>query len=238
MPELPLAYFITFATYGTRLHGDARGSVDRRRNRPGTPAAGYDERRWEAERTQLKGPPVTFQAAQRAVVSATIREVADHRSWTLHALNVRTNHVHVVASSNTSAERVMDDFKRWATRRLRERRLVAPSGDLWSRHGSTRWIWNQENLAEVVEYVHFGQGGWIQGCGAPRPPRAVQAEADPGIGLCGNCTRSRAIESGRGSTFWLCTGAATDPRLKKYPQLPVLRCHGYEPVGAADNESG
>src|SRR6266478_1713782 len=32
----PVAYFITFTTYGTWLHGRAPGSVDREHNQPGT----------------------------------------------------------------------------------------------------------------------------------------------------------------------------------------------------------
>ena len=34
---IPLAYLITFACYGARLHGDESGSVDRHHNLPGTP---------------------------------------------------------------------------------------------------------------------------------------------------------------------------------------------------------
>jgi hypothetical protein len=33
--DTPLAYFITFRAYGTWLHGDKRGSVDRHNNRYG-----------------------------------------------------------------------------------------------------------------------------------------------------------------------------------------------------------
>jgi hypothetical protein len=33
----PLAYFIMFRSYGTWLHGDSRGSVDRLHNTYGTP---------------------------------------------------------------------------------------------------------------------------------------------------------------------------------------------------------
>jgi hypothetical protein len=36
----PLAYLITFNTYGSWLHGDRRGSVDRFHNRYGTPRVG------------------------------------------------------------------------------------------------------------------------------------------------------------------------------------------------------
>lgn len=225
MPELPTAYFITFSTYGTRLHGDARGSVDRTHNRPGTAAPGYDERRWEAERAQLKGEPLAFSAPQREVVASAIRGVVEHRQWTLHAMNVRSNHVHVAVSSHTEPEPIMESFKRWATRRLRERGLLPSSGEVWARHGSSRWIWNEESLASVIEYVHFGQGGWIEGCGAPK--QAGPVTTDRIVGLCSTCDHGRRIKSAHGSTFWLCGTAADDPRLRKYPQLPVLQCHAF-----------
>jgi hypothetical protein len=35
--RVPLAYLITFRAYGTWLHGDSRGSVDRFHNRYGAP---------------------------------------------------------------------------------------------------------------------------------------------------------------------------------------------------------
>jgi hypothetical protein len=38
----PLAYHITFGTYGTRLHGDERGTVDRSMNHPGDPVIGAE----------------------------------------------------------------------------------------------------------------------------------------------------------------------------------------------------
>lgn len=48
---------------------------------------------------------------------------------------------------------------------------------------------------------------------------------DPG--LCGRCENARRIESAKGSVFWQCTLAKTDPRFRKYPQLPVLDCSGF-----------
>jgi hypothetical protein len=35
--EFPLAYLISFRTYGTWLHGDNRGSTSRKQNKYGTP---------------------------------------------------------------------------------------------------------------------------------------------------------------------------------------------------------
>lgn len=39
---------------------------------------------------------------------------------------------------------------------------------------------------------------------------------------------AQRIESDRGSIFFLCQLALTDPRFQKYPRLPVLSCIGYE----------
>lgn len=50
-----------------------------------------------------------------------------------------------------------------------------------------------------------------------------------GIGLCATCTHARIVTSGKGSRFYLCELSATDPRFRKYPPLPVIRCEGFEP---------
>lgn len=57
---------------------------------------------------------------------------------------------------------------------------------------------------------------------------------DP-IGLCAACRFARIVRTARGSTFYLCRLAESDPRFARYPRLPVLRCAGYEP---ADNKTG
>ncbi|TVP57422.1 MAG: hypothetical protein EA351_05835 [Gemmatimonadales bacterium] len=51
----------------------------------------------------------------------------------------------------------------------------------------------------------------------------------PAPGLCGSCRHVRRVRSGKGSTFFLCRRAATDPRFRKYPPIPVLSCVGWEP---------
>lgn len=51
----------------------------------------------------------------------------------------------------------------------------------------------------------------------------------PDPGLCGACTHARLIQSGKGSSFWMCELAKSDPRFRKYPPLPVTRCPGFEP---------
>ena len=60
-------------------------------------------------------------------------------------------------------------------------------------------------------------------------PPGTPAEADPG--LCGSCAHSNVVTSSRGSDFFLCRLASSDPRFPRYPVLPVLSCRGYEPAG-------
>jgi hypothetical protein len=57
------------------------------------------------------------------------------------------------------------------------------------------------------------------------------------IGLCYTCIHSRQIRSGKGSIFWLCRKSEADPRFRKYPPLPVLRCLGFERKAGADEEA-
>ena len=54
----------------------------------------------------------------------------------------------------------------------------------------------------------------------------------PDAGLCARCQYVRALANRRGSVFVMCGRAAEDPRLRQYPQLPMLECHAFVPVGA------
>jgi hypothetical protein len=59
----------------------------------------------------------------------------------------------------------------------------------------------------------------------------------PNAGLCAICLHARIVESGRGSRFYLCQRSQTDPRFKKYPALPVLRCAGFEDARGNESET-
>ena len=50
---------------------------------------------------------------------------------------------------------------------------------------------------------------------------------DPAIGLCARCRYCQVVKSDR-SVFYMCRRSLTDPKYRKYPPLPVLRCAGYE----------
>ncbi|HNB60630.1 MAG TPA: transposase, partial [Phycisphaerales bacterium] len=153
----PLAYFISFRTYGTWLHGDARGSVDRTQNRFGAPKVWPRQGLVKFEQRQLNDAPLVLDEHQRVLVDQAIRGVCTHKAWKLHAINIRTNHVHVVVTAKGPPEPVMTALKAWGTRRLREEGLIGRERRVWSRHGSTIYLFREENLAEKVRYVLEGQ---------------------------------------------------------------------------------
>lgn len=55
-----------------------------------------------------------------------------------------------------------------------------------------------------------------------------QGPRPTGAGLCDTCLHARVITSDKGSVFVMCARAATDPKFRKYPPLPVRACEGYE----------
>lgn len=154
----PFAYLITFTTYGTWLHGRDPGSVDREHNIPGTSLLAADPAMEAANRKRLRQEPYMLDEPRRTVVLRTIREVAAHRKWKLWAVHVRTNHVHVVVTADSKPEKVMADFKAWASRRLREAFGESADRDRWTQHGSTRYLNTHASLDAAIAYVVEEQG--------------------------------------------------------------------------------
>ena len=155
----PLGYLITFRCYGTWLHGEERGSVDRRHyDRYGTPDMPANKKVLEDEKSSLKQSEFILNELQRAVVTSAVREVCDHRAYTLYAVNARTNHVHSVVGAACKPEKIMNSFKSYARRKLREANLISGDVKPWVRHGSTPYLWTDDQLRRAIDYVINGQG--------------------------------------------------------------------------------
>ncbi len=149
----PVGYLITFRTYASWLHGDSRGSVDREHNVFGTAMLPSDPVR-ERREVHLAGErAVMLTPRERQVVHGAIEEVCAHRGWHVHAVNVHSNHVHVVVSGAEQPERMMNAFKARATLQLRKLGLRSGDRHLWARYGSTPYLWTEEQLAAACNYV-------------------------------------------------------------------------------------
>jgi REP element-mobilizing transposase RayT len=153
-----MRYFITFTCYGAHLHGDESGSVDRNHNVPGGRLADGNPARLALKREQMDQPPYSLDRVRREAVLSSLREVCSHRSWSLYAAHVRTNHVHIVVEADVRPEMVMNAFKSYASRGLNRMGGDGPERKRWARHGSTLWLWKDEDVREAIRYVVSGQG--------------------------------------------------------------------------------
>src|SRR5687768_5316767 len=143
--DTPLAYFISFRSYGTWLHGDKRGSIDRFNNRYRSPYIPQNKNWQKYNEQKLRTDPLILNAEHRSQVEAAIRETCDIRKWFLHAMNTRTNHIHTVVTALKSPEAVLNAFKANATRKLRERKLWPHPFSPWADKGSKRRLWNEKS---------------------------------------------------------------------------------------------
>jgi hypothetical protein len=134
MMDDPIAYFLTWPTYGTWLPGDSRGWVEYRHG-------------W-----QLPDPVRELEAAakmtedacrlsveQREAVEEQVAETCAHRKWSLHAVNCRSNPMHlVVSASDRHPRKIRAELKAWATRRLKQQ-FDPHRENWWAERGSTRY---------------------------------------------------------------------------------------------------
>jgi REP element-mobilizing transposase RayT len=121
-----MGYFMTWVTYGTWLPGDTRGWVEYRH--------GWqlpDPVRELEAAARMTEDACRLNAQQREAVQQQIAETCGRRGWHLHAVNCRSNHVHVVVSAgDTPPKKIRTDLKAWATRCLKQqaRSLADASG--------------------------------------------------------------------------------------------------------------
>ncbi|HKP69211.1 MAG TPA: transposase [Pyrinomonadaceae bacterium] len=157
--DTPLAFFISFRCYGTWLHGDDRGSVDRHHNDYGAPRIPRNDTWKRIEGGLTKHPPVRLDGARRKAVKDAIRETCEKRNWYLWAMNVRTNHGHaVITAAGRNPDLVLNALKANATRKMRECGCWPHEYSPWAEKGSKRRLWNEQSIARAIDYVNNRQG--------------------------------------------------------------------------------
>jgi REP element-mobilizing transposase RayT len=148
----PIGYFLTCVTYGTWLPGDARGWVQYK--------AGWqlpDPIREREAKALMTEDACILTAEQRRAVEAQIAETCAHRGWTLHVVNCRSNHVHVVVTAEVAdPDKIQIDLKAWASRTLKKR-FDRNRGNWWAERGSIRYLNSGDDLEAATQYVREGQ---------------------------------------------------------------------------------
>ncbi|MFT3745705.1 MAG: transposase [Pyrinomonadaceae bacterium] len=152
--DSPLAYFITFRTYGTWLHGDERGSVSRHKNTYGTSRLPHEKNWLATNASRMNSDPVILSTDQREIVKIAIKETCKRRDWKLWSVAIQTNHAHAVVSAYPKSPGiVLNALKANATRHLREAGLADHNRSPWGDKGSTRYLWTMESVGNACNYV-------------------------------------------------------------------------------------
>ncbi len=148
----PVAFFLTWTTYGTWLPGDERSWNRKHEGKVQEPNPKLEA----AARKKMTEPEFHLDESHRAVVKATIEKHCKIRDWHLHVANARSNHVHVVVTARGYAPNVVhDQLKAWCTRKLKESGVIREN--MWTEGGSKRSINTLEELDRVIFYASEGQ---------------------------------------------------------------------------------
>lgn len=160
-----IGVLLTFTTYGTRLHGADNGSVSRSHRNRGSPVVPADIA-WQRQAGRLMvEPPFTLRPRDRTVVLDSVLEACASRNWHLFCVHVRTNHVHAILQTDVPVDRTLSYLKARATFALKRYNVRQR---FWTKHGSTRYLWNRDSLAAALDYVLNQQGAPMElwSCGS------------------------------------------------------------------------
>lgn len=111
---------------------------------------------------------VILDARQREAIEKVVHEHCERRGWELHAVSVRSNHVHVAITVvpmtgnqdyrvADGVKRVRDQLKANATRVLRQGEDPIRQEKVWTKGGDIQFIDTNEDLEQVVIYITEAQ---------------------------------------------------------------------------------
>lgn len=142
-------WHITFGTYGTRLHGGERPTVDKQHNQRGEAFVAVAPQRKQFERNRMKFPPRVLTSAQREFIEIQVPEICRRGGWSYRICAAATDHAHLLCdvAPQVHGEKVRRLVKRWLGQALSE---PWPLGD-----GETWWAEEGSNIAiHVVHYLN------------------------------------------------------------------------------------
>jgi REP element-mobilizing transposase RayT len=126
-------------------------------NTPGTPCDAKQRGLALAARAQMKGDPVLLTAQLAQAQAAQFHETASYRGWSLLALAIMANHVHLVVAvpDDPDPEVLLRDFKSYGSRCLNKIAGKPASGTWWTAGGSRRKLPHERAVHAAVHYVEM-----------------------------------------------------------------------------------
>jgi REP element-mobilizing transposase RayT len=162
--QIDRSWFLTWTTYGTWLPGDARGSVSDvrndlgmkvRQNAPGERSSEYRPSLANYARDRMNEDAVWLDRSHAEQLFDQFVETAAFRKWTLFAVAIMANHIHVVMGvlDDPAPDDLKKDIKAYASRRLNRQFGPRPHRTWWTEGGSARKLDDEASIREAVRYV-------------------------------------------------------------------------------------
>ena len=97
-------------------------------------------------------------AREREIACEAMVELARDKGWDILAVHVRSNHTHVVVSAEREPKRLMSDLKGRASRNLTRAGFDDAERRRWTRDGSARHLFREEDVEAAIRYTLDEQG--------------------------------------------------------------------------------
>lgn len=148
-------WHITFGTYGTRLHGDDRPTVDRQHNQRHQSFIDVQPSLKLKNQNDMRAEPVILSIDKQLFVQQIALKICQRGQWHLHIIAAAGNHVHTLLDAQSSAppKDIRKWFKRWLGDALTDQ-FGKPAGDTWwAEGGSTKPVKDQAYFDNVYRYI-------------------------------------------------------------------------------------
>jgi len=133
-------WHLTFGTYGARLHGSVRPTVDKQHNRLGTSFLPTDAMRQRRARNRMRFTARLFTPPQRLFIEQQIGSICERGGWDyrISVSAAEADHIHLLCDivPEVHGEKVRRLVKRWLGQALSERWPLANGERWWAERGS------------------------------------------------------------------------------------------------------
>jgi hypothetical protein len=148
-------WHITFGTYGTRLQGGSRPSVDKQHNDLDVPFVPPKIEREDSARGRMKFPPRFLTMEQRQLVETELPRICERGGWSFRVCSAAPDHEHLFCdvAPAVHGEKVRRLVKRWLGQALSERWPIATGASWWAEEGSNIAIHDEPYLNNAFGYI-------------------------------------------------------------------------------------
>jgi REP element-mobilizing transposase RayT len=155
LDPLRTPWHITFGTYGTRLHGGERPTVDKQHHGLGESFVTVSPQREQFDRARLKFPSRLLTPAQSEFAENQLPAICERGGWGYRVCSAASDHMHLLCDVKPEihGEKVRRLVKRWLGQALSEKWPLQEGATWWAEEGSNIAIHQESYLNNAFKYI-------------------------------------------------------------------------------------